>query len=459
MATPSEGISGLNLYNQDPALVQEYQKVLAESIDALKARYDSPNWFNVAAGFLKPQLGGFAASLGSAGAALGDWQEKQRANELTVAQMRAENARAGLVLGSKMGTARAQADVVKTLGGPGTPAGSAADLSARGSGDPNIVPAANAVITTEQTQAKAAYEIAKAEYARARENTPGAKIPDNVTSELKKAFDRVVAAGVTLPPGEVLPSTKNTDVSKTEPVPASETKIKPLPMVVTPVTDTNASSVTLKNNAEQIAEQNKQWEPYHVKLGTLVNTPTFQNVLHSLSAVSDVNPKYAVEVTNLVNKAGGWAALIADKGVNASVGSPTTGGINASISVPMSRVFYANLPDHLKDTYDIMANNLGGIDNAIKNGGIPGMLASTNGLDNQGGRALWHTMQTANVFADQAAREYSHAANLYQYTNPASATKMADVYQSEAMRKFRKIFNDQLAEINRKYHAGTVEKK
>ena len=133
MATDS-GLTAtaINPAGLTPENLAKYEEALKASMDALQARYANPNWFNVAAGFLKPQLGGFAASLGSAGAALGDWEEKKRTNELTLAQMRAENARAGLVLGSKMGTARAQAEVVKNLGGPSTPAGSAADLSAQG---------------------------------------------------------------------------------------------------------------------------------------------------------------------------------------------------------------------------------------------------------------------------------------------------------------------------------------
>ena len=80
-----------------PENLAKYQEALQASMDSLQARYANPNWFNVAAGFLKPQLGGFAASLGSAGAALGDWQEKQRANELPVAQMRAELGRVGMM--------------------------------------------------------------------------------------------------------------------------------------------------------------------------------------------------------------------------------------------------------------------------------------------------------------------------------------------------------------------------
>jgi len=63
---------------------------LESAMKSLQQRYENPNWFNVAAGFFKPQLGGFAASLGSASQALGENLEKQRENELPIAAMRAQ---------------------------------------------------------------------------------------------------------------------------------------------------------------------------------------------------------------------------------------------------------------------------------------------------------------------------------------------------------------------------------
>ena len=76
---------------------QETQDAIDKGIKALEARYASPNWFNVAAGFFKPQLGGFSASLGSASQALGDFQEQQRANQIPVfnAQMQGQAVIAG----------------------------------------------------------------------------------------------------------------------------------------------------------------------------------------------------------------------------------------------------------------------------------------------------------------------------------------------------------------------------
>jgi len=66
--------------------------------DSLEERYKNPNWFKVAAGLAKPQLGGFMASLGSGAEALGDWQEQQRAVAPTIAKMRAENSLYGTAL-------------------------------------------------------------------------------------------------------------------------------------------------------------------------------------------------------------------------------------------------------------------------------------------------------------------------------------------------------------------------
>jgi hypothetical protein len=101
MAAQNPGLdpANLNYYGADPADVADYQKSLQESVDALQARYANPNWFNVAAGFLKPQLGGFAASLGSAGQAMGENLEKQRESALPVAQMKAQLALSKIKMG------------------------------------------------------------------------------------------------------------------------------------------------------------------------------------------------------------------------------------------------------------------------------------------------------------------------------------------------------------------------
>ena len=93
-ANPIEaGLSYAGMMNQyketDPELQRNIDAREA-GLQALESRYENPNWFNVAAGFAKPQLGGFTASLGSAAQALGDWQEQQRANQIPIYNARAQ---------------------------------------------------------------------------------------------------------------------------------------------------------------------------------------------------------------------------------------------------------------------------------------------------------------------------------------------------------------------------------
>lgn len=77
----------------DPSVTDKYMeanKATEDYANALEQRFAQPNWFKIAAGFAKPQLGGFIASLGSAAEAAGSQQEAARAIAPTVARMRAE---------------------------------------------------------------------------------------------------------------------------------------------------------------------------------------------------------------------------------------------------------------------------------------------------------------------------------------------------------------------------------
>jgi len=76
-----------------PEISEQFRKAsqgVEDYAKALEDRFAQPNWFKVAAGFAKPQLGGFLASLGSASEEFGRQQEAARAISPTVAKMRAE---------------------------------------------------------------------------------------------------------------------------------------------------------------------------------------------------------------------------------------------------------------------------------------------------------------------------------------------------------------------------------
>jgi hypothetical protein len=85
----------------DPNITADYKNLLENQkryADELERRYEQPNWFKIAAGFAKPQLGGFLASVGSASQALGEQTELARAIAPTIAQMRAETAKGNIAL-------------------------------------------------------------------------------------------------------------------------------------------------------------------------------------------------------------------------------------------------------------------------------------------------------------------------------------------------------------------------
>jgi hypothetical protein len=84
------GLSNINPAEVPVEDIDKYRSVTEQGIKALEERYRNPNWFKVAAGFAKPQLGGFLASLGSAAEALGENVEQQRENILPVTQMKQE---------------------------------------------------------------------------------------------------------------------------------------------------------------------------------------------------------------------------------------------------------------------------------------------------------------------------------------------------------------------------------
>jgi len=110
----------INPYGAKEEDLSEYQQSLQDSVNALQMRYAQPNWFNVAAGFFKPQLGGFAASLGSASQAMGENLEKQRESQLPIAQMRSQLAMSKIAMGQNKTVADMEAARLKA-GDPITP--------------------------------------------------------------------------------------------------------------------------------------------------------------------------------------------------------------------------------------------------------------------------------------------------------------------------------------------------
>ncbi len=237
----AETFSGLNATPINPTglapeHLQAYMDALKGSADALQARYANPNWFNVAAGFLKPQLGGFAASLGSAGAAMGDWQEKQRANELPVAQMRAELGKVGMLQSQQN-----QADtMLKSHKGPVTPELLRDLTSLVGSGSPMVQGVANQLKVAQDQQTLAVQEqqalAAKVQAIRAA----GGFVPPEMLARLRADFIPLGGTSKNPPPGTGTPPPSAAVPGAA--VPSAPVPIAPVPIATVPAPTVNVSA-------------------------------------------------------------------------------------------------------------------------------------------------------------------------------------------------------------------------
>ena len=108
MANEAPRQSGLSAFGEqpspfmaEPSDMDEYQLALQQSLTALQNRYSQPNYWKIAAAFAKPQLGGFMASLGSANEVMGEKLEQQRAQEMPIAQLRAQLASSKVSMGQR----------------------------------------------------------------------------------------------------------------------------------------------------------------------------------------------------------------------------------------------------------------------------------------------------------------------------------------------------------------------
>jgi len=95
---PKQEVGNINTFgiSSDPVLKKQFQESIEAQkkvADALQARYNNLPLGRISAALLKPQLGGFAASFGSAQEELGNFQEAERAAQPTIAQMRADVAK------------------------------------------------------------------------------------------------------------------------------------------------------------------------------------------------------------------------------------------------------------------------------------------------------------------------------------------------------------------------------
>jgi hypothetical protein len=364
--------------------LSEYQKSLDAQIKALEQRYANPNWFKVAAGFLKPQLGGFFASTGSAAEALGESIEQQRAAELPIAQMRSQLAQSKILTGQNKTVADMVAEHYAS-GNPLTP-----EFVAKVKRIAPDAPSTKALIaqletmqkqqqitsSQQQTELTRLMEMRKeglispAEYQRRLQllelSAPGIpKFPSESTN----------APSVNEPP----PSTGGAEPPATGaaiPVPGAQPPATPKPPAKPAEGDfanfkINPSFSVSKLNPRAVTEVEKA-ENARLMEGAKLLEAVKEKQLQNLQIVNEPNsyataqeankstldmlknePDLAVSTTNMLRKAGPLVALL-ERGIGISVG-PYGANINVAGARP---ALYASLSDTQQKYQDKLLNNI-----------------------------------------------------------------------------------------------------
>ena len=363
----------------------EYQKSLDAQIKALEQRYANPNYFKVAAGFLKPQLGGFFASLGSASEALGESVEQQRAAELPIAQMRSQLAQSKILTGQNKTVSDMVAEYQAT-GQPLTPEFVA--KVKRIAPDAPSTKALMAQLETEQKQQQITASQQQVELTRLMEmRKEGLITPADYQLRLQQlelktpGITKSVTATVPPPSGtEPPPVTSGAEVPTTSaalPVPSAQPATPAQPAPAKPaeadfanfkiipsykVSDLNDRAITEKEKTQnarllagaQLFEAVKEKQYQNLQL---VNEPTaYSTALEANKSTLDMikeKPDMAVKVTNMLRQAGPLVALL-ERGIGISFG-PYGANVNVAGARP---ALYASLSLEEQKFQDKLLNNI-----------------------------------------------------------------------------------------------------
>jgi hypothetical protein len=378
------GLGKINPAELPEDKLEKYQGILQEGVQALEKRYQEPNWFKVAAGFAKPQLGGFLASAGSAAEALGEQTEQKRAQQLPIAQMKAQIEQSNILLGQRKIQNTLFQDWKKT-GKPMDESTATRIISL----DPNSEvaqsvkeartqqntlmsnrTAQNQLLVQQQQQDMVLLEsqrrsgmITEEQYkagmaaiaARQSERPP--VYPGDTSGT---AADRLPGAPGATPnaaPGtsssNVPPITSDTATKPAESTTAFKYKpsfVLPHPQAVTEIEKARNKSV-LDTAASTNAEPERQFKALQ-----LVNDPqNFAIATSSNNSVQEAirsDPTTFLKVTNLIRQQGGLAAML-EKGL-----SVNWNGYGVNIGIPVTAGLDANLSADEQAYRDTLINNL-----------------------------------------------------------------------------------------------------
>jgi hypothetical protein len=259
------------------------------------------------------------------------------------------------------------------------------------------------------------------------------------------------------PPAPAAPNAFKVDKSEREKVDIATGRSSHtgfIPMAVKPPENEYLSDSAKAAKQKEADAETATYQPQYTQLSKIVNTPNFGSVRDSFNIIKGFDPDDVEEVTDLVRKQGGWAALLA-KGVGASLSAstnPASAGLGLNAHAAIQDYLVANKNPRLRAVYDALYNNLGAIEEARKAGMVPGSLGAGGNLQ-QTGRALWHSIAKDAVLLDQAQTLYNTATGLLEnHTHPRSMAPVADVFKSKPIREIYNIYDEEFKRLTARLH-------
>lgn len=524
----AEKISGLdpsniNFYGADPADTKAYQDALQASVTALEQRYANPNWFNVAAGFFKPQLGGFAASLGSASQALGENLEKQRESALPLAQMRAQLAASKISMGqrssvadmmanrdpntpltpefvaditarapgssialalkdqlatqqsqrslasSEQGNAMQRVQLARGMGQEPNPA----DIALIAGGSPTLKPSAAAPAPALAGGAPAAAPAAEPPAAiPATPEAPipytGTKLSENAIAELKnKAAMGDAQAQDALRAYQASPAAKEAAPAKEGPLPQT-VKVPGIKDVPDPKRQEIVSQA-VKKHAEDLEKVSNERYTNLTAFTSGENLPSIQSASKTALTMMDEDPKRAARVLNLVRNSGPLAAAL-NAGASAQLSS-NFGSVGGAISFPVEAWLKAGLSPDDQMYADKLMNSL----MTLKAAGIklssvsptalvnhPSALGSVQSMNFDMGQtpaALYNSVKHSQINQD-FLKEYTDLLNSeMKRADPSSLAKTTDAFNSPKLKELSDRYEKVHSALDKSYTSGLAKRK
>lgn len=384
-------MSKINYTDVTPDEAKNIQASTEKYLQDLENRYAQPNWWKVAAGFAKPQLGGFMASLGSAADALGEGVEQQRAIAPSISLMRAQLAQQGI--GMKQGQTAAQeyadweklpeAERMKKLpnlaarmASLGSPKADAANKLLEGSRaqQASDISGLTLFVNQKNTDRQLAKELLESksiplsEYTARIKEIDSRKPPSFITSQ---SLDKTVEQGDKLPSagGGLPPPTSM--IAPTESLGAGESIVekKPKTVLSSPLNlgeEVGMTATQIAARAKQAEDYQKQGNDTYTSLQKIAAPSNFSdlvtpvdNALGLLGWEKEGQEKAANQAnarkTMNVLSGGPFNALLAS--LNEGVGGKV-GDLYANINAPVEKFVRANFPPELQTYAKDLALNL-----------------------------------------------------------------------------------------------------